>query len=231
MKRRILGQRAAALGQCRPGGRARRAAQRPFTVWPPMLTLGRSGDEQLAAAFRRALAAELQAVGISLDYTPVLDIHTNPKNPVIGDRCARRKRRTMLHGWERRSSKRCRRKALRRAASIFPVMAIPASIRISSCRSSSIRPIGSTRWSSCRSRPRSRRTLARIMTAQSLMPALDDERPATLSPASSTVCSSEKLGYQGLVVTDDIEMKAISARIRPRPRRPCRPSRLDATRY
>ena len=36
--------------------------------------------------FARALAAELQAVGISLDYTPVLDVHTNPKNPVIGDR-------------------------------------------------------------------------------------------------------------------------------------------------
>ena len=36
--------------------------------------------------FARALAAELTAVGISLDYAPVLDIHTNPKNPVIGDR-------------------------------------------------------------------------------------------------------------------------------------------------
>ena len=35
---------------------------------------------------RKALAAELQAVGITLDYTPVLDILTNPKNPAIGDR-------------------------------------------------------------------------------------------------------------------------------------------------
>ena len=51
-----------------------------------MLTLGRSGDEKLAERFARALAAELRAVGISLDYTPVLDILTNPKNPVIGDR-------------------------------------------------------------------------------------------------------------------------------------------------
>ena len=67
------------------GGRVARL-KAPFTVWPPMLTLGRSGDEALAARFARALAAELKAVGISLDYTPVLDIHTNPKNPVIGDR-------------------------------------------------------------------------------------------------------------------------------------------------
>ncbi len=60
--------------------------QTPFTVWPPMITLGRSGDERLAERFARALAAELRAVGISLDYTPVLDILTNPSNPAIGDR-------------------------------------------------------------------------------------------------------------------------------------------------
>src|SRR6187431_1993610 len=53
-----------------------------------MAALGRvgAGDEQLAERFARALATELHAVGISLDYTPVLDVHTNPKNPVIGDR-------------------------------------------------------------------------------------------------------------------------------------------------
>ena len=51
-----------------------------------MITLGRSGDETLARRFARALAAELAAVGITLDYTPVLDIFTNPKNSVIGDR-------------------------------------------------------------------------------------------------------------------------------------------------
>ncbi|PYR56863.1 MAG: hypothetical protein DMF85_15285 [Acidobacteria bacterium] len=60
--------------------------RKPFTEWPPMITLGRSGDERLAERFARALAAELKAVGISLDYTPVLDVRTNPGNPVIGDR-------------------------------------------------------------------------------------------------------------------------------------------------
>jgi beta-N-acetylhexosaminidase len=44
------------------------------------------GDETLAYRFAAALAAELTAVGITLDYAPVLDIHTNPKNPIIGDR-------------------------------------------------------------------------------------------------------------------------------------------------
>src|SRR5918992_1503027 len=67
------------------GGRVARLRS-PFTIWPAMQTLGRSGDEQLAARFAKALAAEMRAVGISLDYTPVLDIRTNPANPVIGDR-------------------------------------------------------------------------------------------------------------------------------------------------
>src|SRR6266576_2210479 len=67
------------------GGRVARL-KAPFTEWPPMATLGRSGDVKLAERFARALAAELKAVGFNLDYTPVLDILTNPKNPVIGDR-------------------------------------------------------------------------------------------------------------------------------------------------
>ena len=67
------------------GGRVARLKS-PFTEWPPMATLGRSGDVGLADRFARALAMELKSVGITLDYAPVLDIHTNPKNPVIGDR-------------------------------------------------------------------------------------------------------------------------------------------------
>ncbi len=70
------------------GGRVARLKE-PFTKWPPMATLGRAGKavEALAERFAKALAEELLAVGITLDYAPVLDIHTNPKNP--GDRRSR----------------------------------------------------------------------------------------------------------------------------------------------
>ena len=67
------------------GGRVARL-KAPFTEWPPMATLGRSGEVSLAERFARALGSELRAVGITLDYAPVLDIHTSPRNPVIGDR-------------------------------------------------------------------------------------------------------------------------------------------------
>src|SRR6187399_156430 len=48
------------------GGRVARLKV-PFTKWPPMAVLGRSGDAALAYRFAAALAAELRAVGISLD--------------------------------------------------------------------------------------------------------------------------------------------------------------------
>ena len=73
------------VGIDQEGGRVARLKS-PFTEWPPMATLGRSDDIALTRKFAAALAAEMAAVGITLDYAPVLDIHTNPKNPVIGDR-------------------------------------------------------------------------------------------------------------------------------------------------
>src|SRR5688572_32076746 len=57
------------------GGRVARLRS-PFAVWPPWLALGRSGDEGLARRFAQALSAELKAVGVNLDYTPVLDIRS-----------------------------------------------------------------------------------------------------------------------------------------------------------
>src|SRR5205085_8926374 len=65
------------------GGRVARL-KAPFTEWPAIATLGRSGDVLLAERFARALALELRAVGITLDFAPVLDIHTNPNILVIG---------------------------------------------------------------------------------------------------------------------------------------------------
>ena len=51
--------------------------------WP---RLAAAVTRHSAKRFAKALATELRAVGITLDYAPVLDIHTNPKNPIIGDR-------------------------------------------------------------------------------------------------------------------------------------------------
>jgi beta-N-acetylhexosaminidase len=55
--------------------------------------------------------------------------------------------------------------------------------------------------------------VAFIMTAHVLVPALDEERPATLSPAIVQRLLREELGYEGVILSDDLEMKAITARI------------------
>src|SRR5262245_7904101 len=67
------------------GGRVARLRE-PWTTWPPLRALGRSGDEETARRMGRALAHELAACGIRCDFAPVVDVDTNPANPVIGDR-------------------------------------------------------------------------------------------------------------------------------------------------
>jgi beta-N-acetylhexosaminidase len=67
------------------GGRVARL-RRPWTLWPPMRHLGETGDEVLAHEVGRVLGVELKACGFDIDYTPVLDVDSNPDNPIIGDR-------------------------------------------------------------------------------------------------------------------------------------------------
>jgi beta-N-acetylhexosaminidase len=192
------------------GGRVARL-KAPFTVWPPMMTLGRSGDEALAGRFARALAAELKAVGITLDYTPVLDILTNPKNPVIGDRALAERAEDVA----------------RLGARIITTL---QDAGIAAC-GKHFPGHGDTSTDSHHELPLVEHPpdrldavelvpfraaiaagVASIMTAHILIPALDDTRPATLSPAVVDGWLKKKLGYDGLVLSDDLEMKAISGR-------------------
>src|SRR5512133_1769773 len=69
------------------GGRvARLRAPQGFTELPPMRAIGAAGDDRLAFEVGALLGRELRAVGIDQDYAPVVDVDTNPANPVIGDR-------------------------------------------------------------------------------------------------------------------------------------------------
>jgi beta-N-acetylhexosaminidase len=192
------------------GGRVARLKS-PFTVWPPMRTLGRSGDDRLAERFTRALAAELRAVGISLDFTPVLDILTNPKNPAIGDRALAETAdevgrigsviiRTLQAEGIAASGKHFPGHGDTGVDSHhdLPVVEHP--------------PDRIERVELVPFRAAIEADVASIMTAHILIPAIDEERPATLSPAVVTGMLKESLGFKGLVLSDDIGMGAISAR-------------------
>jgi beta-N-acetylhexosaminidase len=192
------------------GGRVARL-KAPFTIWPPMATLGRSGDDALAARFARALAVELKAVGISLDYTPVLDVHTNPKNPVIGDRAlaeraedVARLGQTIITTLQEAGIAACGKHFPGHGDTStdshheLPLIEHPPD-RIDAVELVPFRAAIDA-------------GVASIMTAHILIPALDEERPATLSPTIVDGLLKQKLGYDGLVLSDDLEMRAISGR-------------------
>ena len=181
----------------------------PFTQWPAAATLGRSGDIALAERFARALAAELRAVGITLDYAPVLDVLTNPKNPVIGDRSISEKAVD----------------AARLGAAIVRTLQAEG---IAAC-GKHFPGHGDTQVDSHIELPivehpveRMRQVeflpfkaaidagVATVMTAHVLAPALDEKRPATLSHRVVTGLLRGELGFEGVILSDDLEMKAIA---------------------
>jgi beta-N-acetylhexosaminidase len=191
------------------GGRVARL-RAPFTEWPPAATLGRSGDAALAARFARALATELRAVGINLDYAPVLDVHTNPANPVIGDRALSARAEDAARLGE----------AVIRAMQDAGVAACGkhfpghGDTTVDSHEALPILEHDRRRLEAVEFVPFRRAIaadVAMIMTAHVLMPAVDERHLASFSPVVVQQILKETLGYRGVVVSDDLGMKAVSA--------------------
>ena len=165
----------------------------------------------LPRASRERSPSELRAVGITLDYAPVLDIHTNPKNPVIGDRALSEKAGGGGASRRRHHRRPCRAKASPRAASTFPVTATRRPIRTSSCRWSSIRSSGCRAVEFVPFKAAIAAGVATMMTAHVFMPALDEQRPATLSRRIVFNLLRDELQFEGVILSDDLEMKAIAS--------------------
>ena len=190
------------------GGRVARL-KAPFTEWPPMATLGRSGDERLAERFARALAAELRATGFTLDYAPVLDVLTNAKNPVIGDRAIAanaedvgRLGAVIIRTLQAEGVAAC--------GKHFPGhgdTSVDSHLELPLLEHPPDRFRG-VEFVPFRAAVRA--DVATIMTAHVFAPSLDDERPATLSRRVITDVLRKELGFGGVILSDDLEMKAIA---------------------
>ena len=193
------------------GGRVARLKE-PFTRWPPMAVLGRSKSDALADRFGRALARELKAVGITLDYAPVLDIHTNPKNPVIGDRALAEKAdevarlgSAIIRALQSEGVAACGKHFPGHGDTStdshleLPLVEHPPD----RLRAVEFEPF----------RAAIRERVAFIMTAHVLVPAIDEQQPATLSPRIVDDILRHELRYDGIILSDDLEMKAISAQL------------------
>jgi beta-N-acetylhexosaminidase len=193
------------------GGVVQRVRE-PATRWPAMMAHDRFAppeDEAVAEAVGQAMGDELRALGFDVDFAPVLDVHTNPANPIIGDRAFA----TEPEGVARRAL------AFARGLAAAGVVACGKHFP----------GHGDTHTDSHLELPRIdhgwdrlervellpfRRAAAAdvplIMTAHVVFAALDPARPATLSPDVITGLLRGRLGYRGVIVSDDLDMQAIA---------------------
>lgn len=198
------------------GGRVARLKD-PFTRWPPMMTLGRMPAEEgeaLARRFATALAAELKAVGINLDYAPVLDVLTNPANPVIGDR-ALGEQAGRVAALGRAIIETLQGEGLGACGKHFPGHGDTSTDSHHELPLVEHPPDRLRQVEFLPFREAIAANVASIMTAHVLIPAIDEQLPATLSPRIVDGMLKNELGYQGLVLSDDLEMKAITAQYAP----------------
>ncbi len=190
------------------GGRVERL-KAPFPELPPMRKFGECGRKSVAFQAGQVLARALSAMGFHQNYAPVLDVDSNPKNPIIGDR----------------SFSSDPNKVARLGAALIEGM---QSSGVAAC-GKHFPGHGDTNLDSHLELPRlphklerlhglelipfvaaARTGVAAIMTAHILFEALDSEHPATLSENVLEPLLRTELRYRGVIVSDDLEMKAVS---------------------
>ena len=191
------------------GGRVHRLPE-PFTHFPPAAALSRAASADLAYKVGLATARELSTVGINLNFAPVLDINSNPENPIIGDRSFGATPEQVIRlAWPYAQGL--------RDGGIIPCGKHFPGHGDTEKDSHLELPIVEKSLSELKSVELSsfvhacRQGIETLMTAHVLYRALDPEFPATLSERIVTGLLRHDLGYAGIVFSDDMEMKAISA--------------------
>lgn len=189
------------------GGRVQRV-RTPATVWPTLRDVGAAG---LPYEVARALGLELRAMGFNLNYAPVADVDSNPANPVIGDRSLGRDPLQVGRG-AAAFTRGLQEVGVLACAKHFPGhgdtstdshLELPQIDRPEeSLRRTELPPFAHTIAAG----------VASIMTAHVVFSAWDPDWPATLSPRIITELLRQGMSYGGLVITDDLEMKAVAGR-------------------
>jgi len=199
---------AVVLAADQEGGRVARLAHPHFTAFPAARALASAPTPDLVRAAGRALGEEMAAVGLNLDLAPVLDVQEGTTG-VIGDRSfgadpatVSRAALAWLAGLESAGIAGC--------AKHFPGHGN------ASCDSHVDLPLADGGLERIRERhlPPFRDAVQAgvraVMAAHVLVPDLDPDRPASLSPAAIDGLLRGELGFGGVVVTDDLEMGAVS---------------------
>ena len=192
------------------GGRVHRLPA-PFCHFPAAARIGARNDPELAYQLGKATAVELLLAGINLNFAPVLDVGSNPNSPIIGDRVfAADPKRVMATtaAW----TKGLRDRGVIPCGKHFPGhgdadkdshFELPIVRKsLEDLQATELPPFADA----CGNR------IEALMTAHVAYPALDPKLPATLSEAIVTGALRHQLGYDGVVFSDDLAMRAISDR-------------------
>jgi beta-N-acetylhexosaminidase len=175
-----------------------------------MMALGATGDEKLAEELGFSIASEAAAIGVNLNYVPVMDVNVNPDNPIINTRSfggdpelVARLGSAIIRGHRRAGVLSC--------AKHFPGH---GDTDIDSHTSLSSIPLDRDRLDSVELKP-FRAAIAAgvdcIMSAHLLIPAIEPEPlPATLSRKILHGLLREELGFGGVVTSDALDMGAIA---------------------
>jgi len=190
------------------GGRVHRL-KAPFTVWPPLRKLGELDAPTVSFHFANRMGQELKAVGINLDFAPCVDIFTNPANTVIGDRSlgsdpelVAKHASALVRGYIKADIITC--------AKHFPGH---GNTVIDSHEDLPVENLDMQRLESCELIPFKKTFKARVdmvMTSHIKFPKIDPEWPATLSEIFVKDIIRNECRYRGLVITDDLGMKAMT---------------------
>lgn len=189
------------------GGRVARFGD-PIVQLPAMRKLAEAADLGLTTAAGTVLARQLRALGVNLDFAPVLDVDTNPRNPIIGDRAFGSTPEVVIEhalafadGLHTGGVLSCGKHFPGHGdTDVDSHLALPIlrhdrerleEVELSPFRAAVGR-------------------LPAFMTAHVVLDALDSV-PATISCRAIVELLRDDLGYGGAVFTDDLEMKAMSA--------------------
>lgn len=176
---------------------------------PSARTIGKTGSADIAKSVGGMLAEEVKAYGFNMDFAPVLDIWSNPKNTVIGDRAL---------GTDPDTVGRLGVQVMKGIASsgVVPVVKHFPGHGDTTADSHKELPVsnsGLERLESFELKPfveAVRDGADAVMIAHILLPKVDAENPASLSRTFITDILRKKIGFNGVVITDDMTMAAIS---------------------
>ncbi|WP_328545064.1 glycoside hydrolase family 3 N-terminal domain-containing protein [Streptomyces europaeiscabiei] len=175
---------------------------------PGSWALGVADDPTLTAACADALAGHLLSLGITASYAPVADVQSRPENPIVRTRAfgadpelVSRHLRAWIEATEARGVASC--------AKHFPGHGGTVT---DSHHDLAVDPRPYDRLDLAPFRAAVDAGVPMLMSAHVVFPALDPDLPATLSPRILSELLRGGLGFDGVLVSDALEMKAIADR-------------------